>query len=83
MVNKAVIGRRLYFSTAEIRSHKNHSCREYDEKTRNFLNIKIDYRSKEEENLMIGPNVHQLYFGTMYRPGLKFCRAKLQGKGNF
>ena len=61
MVNKAVIGRRLCFLTAENRSHRNHSCREYDEKTMNFPNIKIDYRSKEDENLIKGPYVHQLY----------------------
>ena len=29
---------------------------------------------------MIGPYVHQLYFWTIYRSGLKFGRAKLQGK---
>ena len=29
---------------------------------------------------MIGPYVHQLYFRTIYRSGLKFGRAKLQGK---
>ena len=64
MVNKAVFGRRLRFLTAENNdsSYRNHSCREYDEKTRNFLNIKVDYRSKEEKNLMIGPYAHQLYF---------------------
>ena len=64
MVNKAVIGQRLCFLTAENSdsSHRNHSCREYDEKTRNFLDIKVDYRSKEEESLMIGPYVRQLYF---------------------
>ena len=64
MVNKAVIGRRLCFLTAENSdsSHRNHSCREHDEKTRNFLNVKVDYMSKEEVNLMTGPYVRQLYF---------------------
>ena len=59
MVNKAIIGRRLCFLTAETSdsSQRNHSCREYDEEMRNFLNIKVDYKSKKKN----GPQTKSFY----------------------
>lgn len=83
MVNKAVFGRRLCDLTAEKLTVATDimDAVNMTKKTRNFVNIKVDYRSKEgKKNLMIGTYVHQLYFWKIYHPGLKFGKANLQGK---